>query len=256
MKPSNATSTPKVYTKVKKEVNKETPPNPQTPQKLNYNETIFKTPMGLPGYLVGIFPVILTEFETDIHCELKYGYPIRMISSKQSKVIVKKFKLVSHNEKLLIEGYIEKKITICFATKIEEQDTVITIPFKSLVDITYSVPPKYDTEYRTSSKHSHISECFFAPAEKLFWVHEYTKLTETTDEKNSNCGKEYLTKLVVTLGMSILQNQRVFIPEPEGEATVIAEYTATKNIKSPSKNTHVEVGHNDCNGLIARIIKE
>lgn len=256
MKSENTNTSSKVYKKIKKELPSKTTPHPQTPQNLNYAKTIFKTPMGSPGSLIGIFPIVLSEFETDIHCELKYKYPIKTISSKQSKVIVKKFKLISQNQKLLIEGYVEKIITICFNTKIKEQDTIITIPFKTIVNITYSVPPKYDTEYTSTKKDCECSECFFSSAEKLFCVHEYTKLTETFEEIGTYCGKEFLTKLVITLGLSILQNQKIFIPEPYEDATVIAEYTALKNIKTSPKTSYVEVGHNDCKGLIARIIKE
>ncbi|MGL5574075.1 MAG: hypothetical protein ACRDCW_00740 [Sarcina sp.] len=50
----------KVYTKIKKEIPKKTQPQIQVPQNLNHNETLFKTPMGTPGSLVGVFPIILS----------------------------------------------------------------------------------------------------------------------------------------------------------------------------------------------------
>ncbi len=228
----------------------------QEPQNLNYNKTKFKTPMGSSGHLVGVFPVILSEFETDIYCELKYKYPIHSIKTKESKIIVKKFKLVAKNRKLLIEGYVEKKLLICFDVQRKEENTLITIPFKTIVDITYSNEPKYDTEYKSNSKNNCSSEHFFSPAEKLFWVHEYTKLKEEFEEIEYSNSKEYVTKLIITLGLSILQNQKVFIPEPCGDANVVAEYDACGNIKTANEIAHVEVGFDTKKGLVARIIKQ
>ena len=228
----------------------------QLPQKLNHNKTKFKTPMGSSGHLVGVLPVILSEFETDIYCELKYKHPIKSINSKKSKIIVKNFKIISKNQKLLIDGYIEKIISINFNNNTQEQNALITIPFKTTVDITYSTEPKYDTKYKIISHNSESCEYFFSPAKKLFLVHEYTKLTENIEEIQNIDSTEYLIKLIVTLGISIFQNQKVFIPEPSGEANVIAEYDASKFPKKSNKISHVEVGFDSKNGLVARIIKE
>lgn len=244
------------YTKKNKELAQNITPKIQLPEKFNYNNTKFKTPMGSSGHLVGVFPVVLSELETDIHCELKYKYPIKSITSKQSKIIVKNFKFISKNQKLLIDGYIEKNIFITFNNNTEKQNALITIPFKTIVDITYSIQPNCDTEYKTITQGYESCEYFFSPAEKVFLVHEYTKLTETIEEIKKINSKEYLMKLIVTLGISIFQNQKVFIPEPSGEANVIAEYNNCENQKESNKISHVEVGHNSKKGLIARIIKE
>ncbi|MGL4760192.1 MAG: hypothetical protein ACRC6T_13465 [Sarcina sp.] len=229
---------------------------PQEAQTLNYNQTKHKTPMGSVGNLVGVFPVVLAEFETDIYCELKYKYPIHSVTSKENKVIIRKFKLISQNKKLLIDGYVEKKLSICFDSLKKEQDTIITIPFKTVINIDYALEPKYDTEFKTNKKDTASCEYFFSPAERLFWIHEYTRLTENFEELESYGSKEYVAKLIVTLGISILQNQKVFIPEPSDEANVIAEYDVCRNQKNLDVTTHIEVGSDPEKGLIARIIKQ
>ena len=256
MKSNNLNEKHKINTKDNQCTSSKTYKVPSQPQTLNYNQTRYKTPMGSAGYLVGIFPVVLAELETDIYCELTYKYPIHSINSKESKVIVRKFKLVAKNKKLLIDGYVEKKLSISFDSQKKEHDTLITIPFKTLIDINYALEPKYDTEFKTNIKDSSSCECFFSPAEKLFWVHEYTKLTENLEEIDCSKNKEYVTKLIVTLGMSILQNQKVFIPEPSGEANIIAEYDACRNKKTTDQITHIEVGSDPQKGLVARIIKQ
>ena len=244
------------YIKKNKEPAQNTTPKIQLPEKLNHNKTKFKTPMGSSGHLVGVFPVVLSEFETDIYCELKYKHPIKFITSKQSKIIVKNFKFISNNQKLLIDGYIEKKIFITFNTNSEKQNALITIPFKTIVDITYSTLPNCDTEYKTISKGYESCESFFSPAEKVCLIHEYTKLKETIEEIQRTNSKECLMKLVVTLGISIIQKQKVFIPEASGEANVIAEYNNCKTPKKSNEISHIELGLNSKKGLIARIIKE
>ncbi|MGL4654700.1 MAG: hypothetical protein ACRCWM_02265 [Sarcina sp.] len=249
----NATN--RIYTKAKKDVPKKTTQT-QVLQNLNHNKTKMKIPMGSSGPLIGVFPVVLAEFETDIYCELKYKFPINSVTSKQSKIIVKNFKFLCKNQKLLIDGYIEKNISISFNAQPKEKNTLVTIPFKTIIDIDYSIPPKYDTEFKSTSQDSCTCEYFFLPAEKIFWIHEYTRLTETVEEIQTRNSKEYLTKLVVTLGISILQNQKVFIPESCGEANVIAEYDGGKNIKLPNKIAHIDVGYDKKKGLVARIIKE
>ena len=256
MEPNKFKRTATSYIKKNKEPVQNTTPKIQMSEKLNHNNTKFKTPMGSSGHLVGVFPVVLSEFETDIHCELKYKSPIKSIISKQNKIIVKKFKFISNNQKLLIDGYIEKNIFITFNNNSEKQSALITIPFKTIVDITYSIPPNYDTEYKTISKGYESCESFFSPAEKVFLVHEYTKLKENVEEIQKINSKEYLMKLVVTLGISLIQKQKVFIPEASGEADVIAEYDNCKVQKKSNEISHIEIGHNSKKGLIARIIKE
>ena len=227
-------------------------------ENLNNNITTFSPPMGSAGNLIGIFPVVLSELETNIYCEIKYKYPIKSLTTTENRVIINQCKFLSKNSKLLIEGLVKKNINVCFFDNYNSKNKTVTIPFKTIVDIDYYINPKYDTQYKRKATHSSNCEYFYSTAEKIYWSHEYTKLNEDCYKiplNNSDCKTEYANKLVITLGISILQNQKVFIPEPCQTATVVAESTNCKSSDISQKITHIEVGINEKSSLIARVIK-
>lgn len=225
---------------------------------LNKNITTFNIPMGSAGNLVGIFPIILSELETNIFCEIKFKYPIKCLDTIENLVIIKNCVFIDKNSKLLIEGVVQKNINVSFFDTKPNKIKSLKIPFKTIVDINYFIKPKYDTQYKNLASTSSTCESYISVGEKLFWSHEYTKLKEecfkiTSD--NKNYPDEYINKLILTLGINILQNQKVFIPEPQDSATVIAESIGCKGDNSLNEITHVEVGVNKKSKLIARIIK-
>lgn len=221
---------------------------------LNKNKVIYKTPMGSSGPIIGAFPVILSEFDVNIFCELKYKYPIISMKSDVSTVILKLCKFSSDNKKMYLEGYIDKGIQISLADSTEDQKTTVKLPFKTMINIKYNKEPNFDTDYKSLDKDNNSLTYYFSPADKVYWSHEYTKITEKYEElpSESNDKQEFVNKIVLTLGMVILQDQRVFIPESTDDATVIAEFN-----NSNSENiTHIDVGYDSKQGLIARIIKD
>ena len=227
-------------------------------ENFNNNITTFSPPMGSAGNLIGIFPVVLSELETNIYCEIKYKYPIKSLTTTENRVIINQCKFLSKNTKLLIEGLVKKNINVCFFDSYNSKNKIVTIPFKTIVDINYYINPKYDTQYKSKSHTSNSYEYFYSTAEKIYWSHEYTKLNEECYKvplNNNDSKSEYANKLIVTLGISILQNQKVFIPEPLQTATVVAESNNCKSNNISQEITHIEVGINEKSGLIARIIK-
>lgn len=238
-----------------KELNKSIYTN--TPNIDNQNITKFKLPMGATGNLIGVCPVVLSEFETNVYCELKYKSPIKDIESHSNKIILRRCLFKNHNKKLLIEGFVEKLITITFIDNSQTKNTLVTIPFRTSIELKYSYPPQVDSEYKLRFPNSQTKETYYAPAEKLYWSHEYTKLKETCEETIScNEKKEYVTNLVIILGISILQTQKIFIPEPTCEATVIGEISHSTNSSNSESIKRIEVGSNHDNELLARVTKE
>ncbi|MGL4742257.1 MAG: hypothetical protein ACRC41_15930 [Sarcina sp.] len=240
---------------IDKEINKAIYTN--NPNIDNQNITRFKLPMGATGNLVGVCPVVLSEFETNVYCELRYKAPIKDIESHSNKIVLKRCLFKEHNKKLRIEGFIEKLITMTFIDNSQTKNTLVTIPFKTTITLKYSYPPQVDTEYKLRFPNSTTRETYYSPAEKLYWTHEYTKLKETCEETHScNDKKEYVNNLIITLGISILQTQKVFVPEPSCEATVIGEISHSNSLDNNGKIKRIEVGADPSNTLLARVIKD
>ncbi|MGL5822274.1 MAG: hypothetical protein ACRCYE_11770 [Sarcina sp.] len=230
---------------------------PTTSNINNKNTTKFKLPMGATGNLIAVCPVILSEFETNVYCELRYKAPINNIESHSNKIILKRCLFKDHNKKLLIEGFVEKLITITFVDNSQTKNTLVTIPFRTIIELKYSYPPQVDSEYKLRFPNCKIKETYYSPAEKLYWSHEYTKLKETFEDVPScNEQKEYVNNLVITLGLSILQTQKIFIPEPSCEATVIGELFHSDTLDNQGQIKRIEVGATHTNTLLARIIKD
>lgn len=229
---------------------------------INYNETTFLTPMGACENLVGIMPVVLSEFESKIFCEFSYKAPIICLETLKNKVLIQKCKILDKNSKLLIQGCIKKDILVKFdlCAKRPDKETTITIPFKTIVDLEYYVNPANDTSFKTISPSLCSKKTLFSPSEKLFWLHNYSKMSEHTKVipiKNcNNTTLEYVTTITLSLGISIIQNRRIFLIEPEGTATVIAEAKNSLNCIKNDKIIDFEVGFDKENGLLARVIKD
>lgn len=230
---------------------------------LNKNKTTFLTPMGSCESVVGMLPVVLSDFETNIYCEFSYKTPISSVQTQKNKIHIKNCKLLNKNSNLLIEGIITKEITATFVPcyPCKNKKLILTIPFKTIVDIEYYVSPAKDAEFKSlSCNESCDSKVFFSPASKLYSSHNYTKISECTNSvkcKNAkNQIEEYVTKITLSLGISIFQEQRIFLLEPDGESLVIAESLPLCNYLESTNISGFEVGIDKEKGLISRVIKE
>lgn len=235
-------------------------PSKKRIQPLNESVTYFKTPMGSSGPLVGAFPVVLSEFETNIYCELKYKYPVTSITTLSNKVILRNCRLTNDNTKLLLQGYIEKCLNFQIANSRAPQKTKIKIPFKTIINVKYATPPRLDSSYTSLDDNSSLTT-YFVPAHNPYCVHEYTKLDECVEADPCSCpdAKEFVNKIILTLGIAILQTQKVFIPESDEDATIIAQNSTNSDPDSDSNSdsiTHIEVGYDLENGLVARVSKD
>ncbi|MGL4989936.1 MAG: hypothetical protein ACRC57_02050 [Sarcina sp.] len=227
------------------------------PKQINHNETTFLTPMGTCENLVAVMPVILSDFETKIYCNFTYRYPISSIKTLKNTVYLQNIKFSNNNSTICLNGYIKKDIII----NVKHQNykkTYINIPFKTFINVNYYVNPLNDTEFKNISKKSYAQKKFFSMAEKPYWTHNYTMFSERIEERfssNHNC-KEYINKITLSLGISILQNRRVFLLEPNGTAKIIAQSDSPYKTPDNLISDNFEIGYDSVNGLIARVIKD
>lgn len=187
--------------------------NLSSTDKINENIVKYKVPIGRSGPLVGIFPIILSDFQIDINCEIKYKYPITSIKTLNNNVHVTKFIFLDDNYKLLIEGYLSKDAEIITKNN-KSKKTTINIPFRTIVDVKYNTYPKNSLDNDYNVKKGFKSSSIFKNLEslKISWKIESINLFEkiTTDKNND----EVIYKIIVSLDVILLQNQKVFIPRP------------------------------------------
>lgn len=184
--------------------------------KINENIIKYKTPVGRSGPIVGIFPIVLSDFQIDINCEIKYKYPILSIRTLSNNVNVSKFRFLNDNYKLLIEGHISKNAEIISENN-RPKKTVITIPFRTIVDVKYNTYPMTSLPEDCNIKNGFKSISVYKSSDllRIAWKLESINLFEKiTPDENSN---EMLYKIIVSLDIILLQNQKVFIPEPIGD---------------------------------------
>lgn len=185
-------------------------------EKLNENIVKYKVPIGRSGPVIGLFPIILSDFEIDINCELKYKHPITNIKSLKNNVEIKKFIFLNDNYKLLIEGYVSKYVEILTEND-KSKKTNVNIPFKTVVDIKYSTFPKFSFDEEPNYKKGYKIRPIFDNIDslKIYWRIENINLFEKiTTAKDSD---EIIYKIIVSLNVILLQNQKVFIPEPSAQ---------------------------------------
>lgn len=227
------------------------------PNEINSNDTNYLTPMGTCENLVAIMPVILSDFETKIYCNFTYRDPVTSIKTLKNTVYLQKIKFLNNNFTIYLNGYIKKDIVVYLKNQ-NYKKTYINIPFKTFIDINYYVNPLKDTEFTSLTKKLYGKKKFFSLTQKPYWIHNYTRLSESIEESfssNYNC-KEYINKITLSLGISILQNRRVFLLEPSGTAKIIAQSHNSNDGSESLYLNNFEVGYDSLNGLIARVIKQ
>lgn len=186
--------------------------------KINENIIKYKTPVGRSGPIVGIFPIVLSDFQIDINCEIKYKYPILSIRTLSNNVNVTKFRFLGDNYKLLIEGHVSKNAEVISENN-KPKKTIITIPFRTIVDVKYNTYPmtSLPEDYNIKNGFKSISVYKSSDLLKIAWKLESINLFEKiTKDKNND---EMVYKIIVSLDIILLQNQKVFVPQPIGDFT-------------------------------------
>jgi hypothetical protein len=244
-------------------------------------ENKFSIPMGRTGPLIAKLPVVLSDIEVQIDVEavIKIEESAVSIKTIDKHIYLTQCKLVPHTDKLFIEGYVQKKLqfatmncTSGTAISGNVQHSTVNVPFKCVTKIQFSRRPMYGEEYK--KKLSALDDNMMNKNQKEdSWIHysklyepvycelEYAKILETEifnqtapmnktlpEEKAFN---ELEEKMVIFIRLKILQNQQVFIPEPNGEVNVIQ--TCRQDYNSNDKKCNViEVGYDNEKGMIGR----
>ncbi|WP_055071892.1 hypothetical protein [Clostridium massiliamazoniense] len=181
--------------------------------KLNESIIKYKTPIGRSGPIIGIFPIVLSDFQIDINCELKYKSPIKSIKTLKNNIKLNKLTFLNDSYKLLVEGYLSKHVEILSFNN-RFQNNTINIPFRTLVDINYNTYPKFsfDEEHPNKKDFKRIPLFRDTKSTKISWKIEEINLFEKKVRVKHK--DETIYKIIISFNIILLQNQKVFIPQP------------------------------------------
>ncbi len=181
--------------------------------KLNESIIKYKTPIGRSGPIIGIFPIVLSDFQIDINCELKYKSPIKSIKTLKNNIKLNKLTFLNDSYKLLVEGHLSKHVEILSFNN-RFQDNTINIPFRTLVDINYNTYPKFsfDEEHSNKKDFKRIPLFRDTKSTKISWKIEEINLFEKKVRVKHK--DETIYKIIISFNIILLQNQKVFIPQP------------------------------------------
>lgn len=216
---------------------------------LNQAESFSNIPLGRSGPLIGIFPIVLADFDVKIQCKLSYKKPVSLIETLSNKILLTNLKLVNNNEFLFISGYVRKKALVFINNN--KRKTIFNIPFKSVVKINYSTTPNFSQEYKTS-KNKNPSFYENLQSKDNFKIEVDIKsleLTENLIQEDETTNPNYLISIIVSLKLT--QNQEVFIAETLKQAKVVSE-NGDGDRENPKL---VNLGSDSDKNLIAEVFK-
>jgi len=228
-------------------------------------------PYGRPGPIVVKVPVVLSEVKVQIDLEtgIRLEEPAFDIKTIDKHVCITQCHLVPYTNKLFIGGYVQKNIQYSTvectnATSISGNimHTTLNVPFTCVTPICFAKSPKFGKSFKMQSnvldetmlcedtgENSWIH--FDKPYEPIFCELEGEKILETDIyERDINCGGNFTTencfqnfteKMVVYLRIKVLQNQQVFIPEPECEVEMEEECRYDKKCRCDKDDDYEEV---------------
>lgn len=242
--------------------------------------------MGRTGPLIAKIPVVLSDVEVqiDVESEIKLQEAALDIKTIDKHVYLTQCKLIPYTNKLFIAGYIQKNIqfsTIDCANETSVsgniQHTTVNIPFKCVTKIKFSQDPIYGKEYK-KRVNTLDKDMLGKDQQEDSWIHysklyepiycelEYAKILETDFLNDSYpipgappCEKvirEIVEKMVVFIRLKVLQNQQVYIPEPDGDVVIVEKCVPDSKEDSydskGKKYTKIEVGFDPEKGMIGR----
>ncbi|MCM8711966.1 hypothetical protein M2651_13250 [Clostridium sp. SYSU_GA19001] len=201
-------------------------------------------PCGRPGPLVVKVPVVLAncKIQIDVESDLQLEQPAFDIKTVDKKVCITQCHLVPYTNKLFIEGYVQKNfqystVGCANATSISGDvlHSTLRVPFKCCTAICFDKMPIFGI---TSKDKSNVLDenmlCldnredswkhFNKPQEPVFCELEWFKILESDIYNRNlqcaqpftteNCFRRFTEKMVIYVGIKVLQKQQVYIPCP------------------------------------------
>lgn len=210
-------------------------------------------PYGRPGPIVVKVPVVLSNVKIQICLEsgMRLEEPAFDIKTIDKHVCITQCHLVPFTNKLFIGGFVQKNIQYSTvectnATSISGNimHTTLNVPFTCCTPICFDKKPMFGKSFKMRS--NVLDESMHCPDNgEDSWIHfnkfqepifcelEWAKILETDIfDRNINCGgnfttercfQEFTEKMVVLVRIKVLQNQQVFIPEPDCEVEMEEE---------------------------------
>ncbi|MBP1864446.1 hypothetical protein [Clostridium tetanomorphum] len=162
--------------------------------------------------VVSKVPVVLGKTEIQIFIESlnKLPEPVFQINELNEKVFIDECELVLGTEKLFIKGFIQENMEYATVKSVKTTEvkgnikkTTINIPFKCCKKFSFNILPKLSNE-------------------KIFYKMDSMKVLETNNKEEIKIIENTLLNLytfenvrkktIVTLEITLLQNQQIFIP--------------------------------------------
>lgn len=243
-------------------------------------------PMGRTGPLVVKIPVVLSdvEIQVDVEAEIRLEDAALDVKTIDKHIYLTQCKLIPHTNKLFIAGYVQKNIQYSSIDCVDKisisgkiQHTTVNVPFKCATEIKLSKRPIYGKDYK--DKQSTLNENMFGKDNKEdSWFHysklsepvycelEYAKIMETdiydpkypipNTIKDEKPFKELIEKMVIFIRLKVLQNQPVFIPEPNGDVIMLDSHPAGFDRNEDKNSSDIEVGYDPKNGMIGKEVHD
>ncbi|NME81819.1 hypothetical protein [Clostridium sp. SM-530-WT-3G] len=205
----------------------------------NNTQAEFYVPMGRVGSLVIQAPVVLSivKVSIPISSNIDISDSCNDVSTLSNKVFLSK-PVLSNNSNLSIEGYVEKEIEYMTNCNLNTN-----IPFTATVPINFSILPETKNSTNTSNNY------YKKPYPKISFSIDSIDI-ESDSYKMINCA--YENSMVISIKLTLAQNQYVFIPEPEGD--VLLQNSNAIQSNDSQENFYYTVGYDRNSGLIANRI--
>lgn len=200
-----------------------------------------RKPMGHKGPMIVKVPVVLSEakIQIDVEADIRLEQRAYDIKTIDKKVCLTQCHLVPYTNKLFLKGYIEKNIQYSTAECVGKnsisgniQHTTVKIPFHCVTALKFVEYPEYGKTLK--ERITPLDKNMMCPDDaEDSWVHfnryyepvycelEWVKVLESDMyEYAGNYGKdekgfdEFTEKMVVYLGIKVLQKKQVYIPKP------------------------------------------
>ncbi|WP_027624365.1 hypothetical protein [Clostridium lundense] len=212
-----------------------------TSYQCNYNKDIEKNLYFKPS--IADIPVVLSKFKIEIFIEaiINLPEPVFGVKSLDKEVILEECELITGTDKLFIKGVLQENIEYATANCIKTdrisgdiKKLTIEIPFKCSTKINFSNAPQLPKVNKDkievkiihlNKNYDNIIEKKYGylqfPKNKIFCDLNSTEMLETNNKEKMKLIKNTLTntysfeiirkKIILSLGLSLLQNQSTFI---------------------------------------------
>ena len=212
------------------------------------SNTFNKILTGKPGSLIIKAPVVLCN--CSFTCPIEYNFRLHSnaIYNKitESNLLINTCEYDRHKNIVSITGLSKKTIKTITLNKNKEnplysRSTTITIPIKQEIPVKFSESPIYNTALNSTSFKYMDNEIYCEIPYKNVINESFTKC------KNKKAKNMYSIKFDLELEVMLLQNQKVFIPEPDGNVYISSKNTVQK---CDNSNIYIEIGEDSNKRLI------